>query len=166
MATDKIQPWFVEKRARAFVYSLLAERNLSIRDETQQDLGVDLLIDLRKDGRELGRYLAVQLMGFGEFPSVSDLNKKIARQIPQKVREELVLPFAVFVVQVKGLAAVYAWINEPFVEDGSAVLRPPLEYEWAKLDDKAIDGILKQVDQFWDTLLKPVLKTGSQDRSR
>jgi hypothetical protein len=65
MATNKAQPWFVTKRADALVYSLVAERNVTVRDRRHQNLGVDLLLDLRNGKRELGRFLAIQVLAYG-----------------------------------------------------------------------------------------------------
>src|SRR5438270_796366 len=151
MATDKSQPWFVEKRAQAYVSSLLSWHDVVVRDQNEQDYGVDLVIDLRKNGHETGRLLAVTLKGYVEYPSVVDLNKTISRQV-KAPREELVLPFVAFVVQVKHLDARYAWISKPSV-NGVAHLSAPIEYEWRELNDKAMGTILNEVSVFWEILL-------------
>src|SRR5437016_3403324 len=101
MAVEKNQPWYVEKRARAYVYALLAERNLTVRDERHQEFGVDLVLDFRNGERELGRYLGVQLLAYPEFPGPADLKKKVDRQLPSKLRAAMLLPLVAFVVQVR-----------------------------------------------------------------
>src|SRR5438128_83302 len=123
MSANKARPWYVGKRAEAFVYSLLAGRSVAIRDQEHQEFGVDFVLDLRKDQRELGHYLAVQLFAYVDLPNEADLRKQIAKRFPMKVRREFMLPLVVFAVQVKELAAVYAWVLEPFVEQGEAILR-------------------------------------------
>jgi hypothetical protein len=156
MAIEKNQPWYVEKRARAYVYSLFADRNITVRDESQQNFGVDFIIDLRKGERELGRYLAVQLFAYPDFPGVADLDKKVARQLPSQLREDMGVPLIAFIVQVRELDARYGWIIEPFVGDEGATLRHPSQYDWKKLDDRAMKVILERVNEYWDELLKRV----------
>jgi hypothetical protein len=82
--------------------------------------------------------------------------KEIVRRFPPKVRNEFMLPLVVFTVQTKKLAALYAWVLEPFVEQGEATLRSPVEFGWNHLDDRAMDEILARVDAFWEALLKQV----------
>jgi hypothetical protein len=156
MATNKVQPWYVDKRAEAFVFSLFAGRDLAVRDQEHQDFGVDFVLDLRKDQRELGRNLAIQVLAYVSFPKEADLNKEIARRLPPRLREDFMFPLAAFAIQVKELAAVYTWVLEPVAEKGEATLHSPREYEWKMLDDKAMDEILARVDAFWDALLKMV----------
>lgn len=156
MTIEKNQPWYVEKRARAYVYSLFAERNITVRDESQQSFGVDFVIDLRRGERELGRYLAVQLFAYPDFPNVADLNKKVARQLPSELREDMGVPLIAFAVQVRELDARYSWIIEPVVEEGAAVLSHTPEYDWKKLDDRAMEEILERLNEYWDRLLKQV----------
>jgi hypothetical protein len=158
MAANRTQPWYVGKRAEAYVYSLLADRDVVVRTREDQDFGADLVLDLRKEDREQGRYLAVQLVGCLEFPRKTILAKEIAAKIPASVRDELILPLVVFVVQVKELAALYAWLNEPVVQDGEAILRSPTQLDWRELDEGAVDDILKRVDTYWEQLLKQVRK--------
>jgi hypothetical protein len=153
MAAQKTQPWYVGKRAEAFVYSLLAGHNVAVQGQDTQNLGVDFLIDLRQGERELGRYLAVQLLPYVSFPSEAELRKEVRKRFPRKLREEFSLPLAVFAVQVKELAAVYAWVIEPSVEQGEAILRSG-EYSWERLDDRAMEEILARVDTFWNVLMK------------
>jgi hypothetical protein len=156
MANNKTQPWYVAKRAEAYVYSLFSGRDVAVREQEPQNLGVDLVLDIRKDHRELGRYLAIQVFSYVAFPSEADLRKEILKRCPPKAREKLMVPLAVFVVQVKELSAVYAWVLEPSVESGEALLRSPTQYHWNKLDDNSMDEILTRVDAFWDGLLKMV----------
>src|SRR5438477_512657 len=156
MATDKAQPWYVAKRAEAFVYSLFAERNVAVRDREDQDFGVDFVVDLRKNKRELGRFLAVQLFAYADLPNEADLKKEIVKRFPAQLREEFMLPLTAFAVQVKELTAVYTWILEPFVKRGDATLHSPVEYCWRNLDDQAINEILDRVAAFWDALVKKV----------
>lgn len=158
MLTEKVQPWFVGKRAEAFVYSLLAAHDVTLRDEKSQEFGVDFVVDLRERGRETGRFLAVQVLAYPDFPSTEELNKNVTRRIPAQLRNELSLPFVVFVVQVKELGAVYCWINEPRVANGAALLRSPDEFEWKSLNDQAVGSILEQVNEFWIKLLGQVRK--------
>jgi uncharacterized protein DUF4365 len=157
MATNKARQWYFEKRAEAFVCSLFAGRDVAVRGRGQQDFGVDFLLDLRKGHRELGRYLAVQVLAFGDFPAEADLRQEIASRYSLKRREEFLFPLIVFAVQVNEPAAVYAWVLEPFVEQEEATLRSPEEDdEWKKLDDSSMEEILARVEAFWDALVKRV----------
>jgi hypothetical protein len=159
MVIEKNQPWYVEKRARAYIHSLLPERDITIREESHQDFGVNFVLELRKDEKELGRCIAAQLFAYPEFPSLIDLNKKIARQFPAKLREKMMLPLIAFVVQARELDAKYCWINEPSVEEGSATLHSARAYDWHKLDEKSMEQILARGNAFWDTLLKRAWQT-------
>jgi hypothetical protein len=155
MATDKAQKWYVVKRAEAFVYSLFAERPIVVRPQ-EPDSGIDFLLELRKDQGDLGRSLAVEVLAYLDFPGEAALGKQIASRFPARLREEFLLPLIVFAIQVKELAAVYCWVLEPAVEGGRAALRPHFEYEWKKLDDRAMDQILACVDEYWEALLHQV----------
>lgn len=140
-------PWYVSKRAEAFVFYLLAERPLTVK-RLESDLGADFVVETLKDGRATGNKVAIAVLAFDEFPTQAELEREINSRIPPGKKKSW--PVVVFAVQVKKLAALYSWLLKPCVEKGKPLLFPPEERKWKKLDDKAMDEILARVDEYWD----------------
>jgi hypothetical protein len=149
------EPWYAEKRAMAYVYSLFAMKPSRILTEVpaSKDYGVDLLVESGERPRyRMQRPLGVEIKGYREFPSTNELNRRIARDPIQRVVDKLRMPLLVCVVQFVKLKAVYCWLVEPIIEDRKAALQQPDEYEWSEFEEKAVDEILKRVDLFYEAL--------------
>jgi hypothetical protein len=158
MKADPAAPWR-EKRALAYLYALLAERQVEVRFQDSRDgLGVELLIDLLKKGRPSNRLLAIRLRTCDKIPSRAALSTALMREMNAQDPQTAELPFAIFLVQVREIKAVYSWFVEPKVIADSAVLVPQQEYKWHSLNDSAIAEILERVEEFWDTLLRKAVQ--------
>jgi hypothetical protein len=155
--TQKTQPWFAAKRATATACALFAKHDLVVQEQPNIEAEIDLLVNLTRKGRETGRSFAVIVRPFLDFPDEKRMSEAVADRIPDSNDLETLLPLVVFAIQVRHLDAKYAWICEPRTTRKGASLAAADELQWHKLDDKAITRILKQVEAFWNALLRPVL---------
>jgi hypothetical protein len=148
----KEAPWFVEERAVAFASLMLTKSNgVSVRAQTGTDRGIDLLVEVLKDGRSALRFFGVQLVGYLDLPDVREAEDRILSHLPGDAAEAT-LPICVFVIGVRKPEGMYRWVVEPVIEDGRALLRRGAEPDWQILDEAGAARLIRQVNDWYDAL--------------
>jgi Domain of unknown function (DUF4365) len=151
--TDE-QPWYAEKRARAYVSSMFATQKIARLEESRADLGVDLRIDVPVSGEHgIRRSLAVQVKGFRDLPGTAELSRRISKEYLARHLSQFDVPLLVCAVSFMNLKAEYCWMLEPVVDRGRASLKRSVGYEWASFDENAAHEIVEAVTAFYDVLL-------------
>lgn len=74
---NKTEPWFVMERTKAFASLLLTTRKDLVIQPHQDDSddGVDLLVEVIKDGKPTLRFFGVQLIGCTALPNIVEAAK-------------------------------------------------------------------------------------------
>jgi hypothetical protein len=153
-------PWFFEVRAEAFVSLVLTKCNdVKILPYAGHDMGIDLLIDVLKNGKSSKRFFGAQLVPYMDLPSIHSADERVLGHTRNALRSdsfEAELPICAFVIGVRKPEGIYRWSVEPVVEDGQAVLRPcpvsrrDVEKSWQTLDDAGAARLIGQVNAWYD----------------
>jgi hypothetical protein len=148
----KQEPWFIEERAKWFASLVLTKGNdVKVQPYAGSDTGLDLLVEVLKEGRPTMRFFGVQLVPYRDLPKLQNTD---GRSLSGRGRDrfEAALPLCVFVIGVRKPEGVYRWVAEPAVEDGRAVLRHETGANWEPLDEAAAARLVGQVNAWYDAV--------------
>src|SRR4051794_33441195 len=98
MPKNVTEPWYAEKRAMAYVYSLFAMKPTNTLTEVKSDSRycIDLLVEVGEQNRlVMKRQLGVEIKGYREFPSTAELNRQMAKDPVQRAIDSIKVPLLV-----------------------------------------------------------------------
>lgn len=151
-------PWFVVERSEALIGLLLTSReDVRIRDKNATEGGPDLLVEIKSEVGPSTRFFMVQVKGTTS-PKTEDWLEGV-RELFRTGNNSLYLPTCVFVVDVRGNRAHYAWLAEPFVKEGGAGLHFVRPDSFLELDRAAVDTIVERVKAWYAALPRQLLAT-------
>lgn len=148
MANEK-DPWFVVERSEALAGLLLTSRkDVKVRSERKTDEGVDLLVQVESDQAPSMRLFAVQVKG-----TVSSDRAEWLASVKHLFRAgSIFMPACVFVVNVRGNEAYYAWVAEPVAREDGAKLNFVTSPTFHDLTLEAVNDIVARVHAWYDAL--------------
>jgi hypothetical protein len=147
---------FLQKRIRVLAQVVLTRRDdLTITDASDDDTGLDLLIDIRERNNPGMRRFGVVLRGATPRATEEQLAKVLKpalRQLPRL--RETALPVCLLYFTMQDDQGYFAWLIEPVVtEEGKPKLRSPAASKLAPLDMRALDDIVQQVRRWYEALV-------------
>jgi hypothetical protein len=146
------QERLIQVRVRALAIMCLTRRSdLIVREETT-DIGLDLLVTVRPKAKEGLRQFGADLKGRWSALTPDTANAGLRPSL-QKIRRYGPFPFPVvlFLFTMEDDKGWYTWVAEPVIApDGSAEMRQHGEAHCRPLDDEAVDGIVDEVDRWYD----------------
>jgi hypothetical protein len=142
-------PWFFKERAVAFA-SLALTKHHDVRLSPGDDLGIDLLVEIRTAGDPTRlRLFGVQLVAYMDLPDVREADERVRSQVG-RVAVEAELPLCVFVIGVRKPEGICRWVVAPVVDNGQALLRRDAEAAWQDLDEAEAARLIDQVNLWYD----------------
>ena len=149
-------PWFVGERAYAFSALLLTSHGeLVVQQQRGTDDGIDLLVEVLKNGKRAMRVFGVQLKGCLSLPSLDETGDSFGSG--NLGQAEYDLPVCAFLIDVKKNEGYFCWVVEPIVEDEEPSLERCREPRWKPLNAQALKIIVGRVAEWYDAL-RPVVK--------
>jgi hypothetical protein len=149
----KEAPWFLQERAEAFVSLMLTERNdVKVLPYAGHDMGIDLLVEILKDGKSTLRFFGAQLVPHLDLPDTQTAEVGVFSHTLERDPFEASLPICAFMIGVRKPEGIYRWSVEPVVEDGRALLRRDVEPNWQPLDEAGAARLIGQVNAWYDAL--------------
>jgi hypothetical protein len=146
----KKDPWFIEERAFAFASLVLTKHNdVVVLAHADTDMAVDLLVEVRKNGKPTLRFFGVQMVACMDLPEIQSADESALSHLP-KDRLEATIPLCVFVIGVRKPEGIYRWYVEPAVADGQPVLNRAGEPEWHRLDEPGVARLVAQVNAWYE----------------
>jgi len=148
----KEDPWFFQVRAEAFASLMLTKHNeVLVQALRGHDLGVDLLVELLKDGKLTSRRFGVQLVPYMDLPNIQHPAERVLSHFTEN-HMEAKFPICVFVIGVRKPEGICSWAVEPVIEDFRAVLHRNVEANWQTLDEEEAARLISQVNAWYDAL--------------
>jgi len=148
----KQDPWFFEERAVAFASLVLTkDRDIKVQPHAGRDTGIDLLVEIRKNGQPTLRFFGVQLVPYMDLPNIRNADERVLSHLGRN-QFEASLPLCVCAIGVRKPEGIYRWTMEPVIEDGRAVLRRNEEATWHPLDETGAARLIGQVNAWYDAL--------------
>lgn len=143
---------FIEERVRALAVVYLTRReDLMITEETT-DIGIDLWVTLKLNGKEGHRKFGVELKGF-HTAATADHANIILRPSMRKMLRYGPFPFPVvlFFYTMENTEGWYTWVAEPssLTEDGFQLIQHE-EASCRPLEAQSLDQIIETVDRWYD----------------
>ena len=135
----------------------LAIVNLTRRDDlevtqSQEDYGLDLVIQILHDGRRTGKVFGVEIKGLLATPNTSSKqNGYWMFPVQYTLYEEAAsTPLCMFLFFMQTDQGFYKWLKEPWVNNqGEPELRLNVTGGFKELDAQALDLIVAQVNQWY-----------------
>jgi hypothetical protein len=148
----KQDPWFFRERAVAFAsLALTRHKDVKVQPSAGADTGMDLLVEILKDGKPTLRFFGVQLVSCLDLPPVGEADEQLQSHRSGDP-SHTALPICAFVIGVRKPEGIYRWIAEPVVTDGRALLHRDSEGSWQALDESGVAHLLRQVNTWADAL--------------
>lgn len=154
----KQEPWFIEERAFAFAsLALTKHHEVAVRPYAGRDMAINLLAEILKDGKSTLRFFGAQLVGYLDLPNIETANEYVRSHLGRDPFEAG-LPICALVVGVRKPEGLFQWVLEPTVDDGRAILQPhvltqrEVQAKWRPLDDTGAEGLVAQVNAYYDAL--------------
>jgi hypothetical protein len=150
---NKEQEWFVAERTRALATMYLTRRDdIVIKDARDAEVGLEYLIYIVKETEVPAvRQFGVALRGTPSPATEGQLDKVLRPTVRGLHRVGLVpYPVCLFHFTMEDNQGYYTWVAEPAVIDGAPKLLTHSEPHCRKLDREALDGIVNQVDRWYD----------------
>lgn len=149
------QPWYIGERAEALAQVYLTRRSDLRAKQEDADYGVDYIVEITKNNQPTRRVFGVQVKA--QIPPIKGGVLESLRPVPSTSEnrvEELPFPLCLFVFTMENDEGFYQWVLEPVISDDGPKLRPNKTKILSKLDNAALERIVAQVNQWYDTLLK------------
>lgn len=149
----KQHPWFVDERAIAFASLLLTKHaEVALRSQVAgQEEGLDLLVEILRDGKPTLRFFGVQIAASLDMPNPSKVDERICFDVDKLYRTGG-LPLAIFAIGVRQPEGIYRWLVEPIVEEDDVALQPQLTGPWQSLDDAGVERLIDRVNAWYEAL--------------
>jgi hypothetical protein len=155
------EPWFIWERAFAFASLVLTKRNdVAVRPYAGRDIGIDLLVELLREGKSTTRFFGAQLVGYVDLPAIENADERVLSHLGRDLFEAG-LPICAFVIGVRKPEGLYRWVVEPVVRDGRAILQadvltqPDVQAKWRPLDDAGAGLLIAEVNAYYHALSVP-----------
>jgi hypothetical protein len=163
---SKREPWFFEERAVSFANLRLTKRNgVEIRSHAGSDMGIDLLVELLKDGKSSLRFFGVQLVPYLDLPDPRSADERVLSHTGRDPLEAT-FPVCVFVIGVRKLDGIYRGVVEPAIQEGRALLVRDAEPNWQVLDEDGAVRLIDQVNAWYDALQGNPSPRGRERRAK
>jgi hypothetical protein len=147
--TKEQDPWFFEERAVAFASLVLTnDRDVKVQPYVGHDMGIDLLVEVLKDGKPTLRFFGVQIVPYMDLPTIQNADERVLSHLGRNGFEAS-LPLCVFVIGVRKPEGIYRWVVEPIVEDGHALLRRHTKTSWQPLDQRGAARLIGDVNAWY-----------------
>jgi hypothetical protein len=148
----KHDPWFMRERAVAFASLVLTKHDdVKVQPYAGADMAMDLLVEIRKDGKPTLRFFGVQLVPYLDLPNTRDADERVLSHLPRDPFAAA-LPICVFAIGVRKPEGIYRWLVEPVVEEGRALLHRDVAPSWQGLDETGVARLIGQVNAWADAL--------------
>lgn len=148
MATESREE-LIDKKAFSYLLSYFYSEDVTVK-QPSEDLGIDLMIEIPKGHKRLGWTLAVQVKGYLDIPSTSELDRVASALSRRHSLDEFIFPLILCAVEVRAPRGFYTWILEPVVEEKHPRLRRPDEYEWGQINVKAVHEMYVKATRYWE----------------
>jgi hypothetical protein len=143
--------WYLGQRAEALTMVLLTRREDLVIQQSRQDSGLDLVVEILRGDRPTGRVFGVQLK--------ARTRPIVGEELPTEFRGGLVeqpfvtFPVCAFLFTMQDERGYYYWLNEPLLLDAVTpkLLHPELP-RIRPLDTDSLDRIVSRVDQWYEAL--------------
>jgi len=149
--------WYIEERAEVLALVHLTRRDdLLATKQPHADSRINYIVEIIKEKRPTRRIFGVRVKA-RISPASKNLvsNLKALKIEYEPWMEELPFPLCLFFFTMENDEGFYIWLLEPSItEDGKPKLRLNKTGEFRKLDREALDTIVSQVNQWYDTLLQ------------
>src|SRR5437870_5327547 len=117
------QARFLRKRVQALAVMYLTRRKDLIVEEASADTGLDLIARFVPEGKEGTRQFGVALRGVWSSGTQDQIGKLLGRSLREVQRSgPFAFPVSLFFFTMEGNQGWYAWVAEPVVEAGRALL--------------------------------------------
>jgi hypothetical protein len=145
---------------------LISQHNgVQVRSYAGSDMGIDLLVELLKDGKPAPRFFGVQLVPYLDLPDDRTANERVLSHTGRDP-SEATLPVCVFVIGVRKLEGIYRWVVEPVIEEGRALLVRDGEPNWQVLDEAGAARLIDQVNAWYDALQRTLTPKRRERRAK
>ena len=149
------QPRYVSERAEALARVYLTRRPDLLVKQEDADYGVDYIVDITKNNRPARRVFGV-LVKARVAPLTAGTGDSLTafRFVPENWMAEIPFPLCMFAFTMENDEGFYQSVLEPIVTGDSPKLHLNIKTELRRLDNTALDHIVDQVNQWYDSLLK------------
>jgi hypothetical protein len=147
MATQ--EAWYLGLRAEALAIVYLTRREDLIVSKKLEDLGLDLLVTISRDGSQSSRIFGIQLKAAVSTPDQADEDSIRLKLKLDNALQEVPFPVCLFFFNVKNDRGYYKWIVEP-VTDSSLALCVNHSDRLKRLTDQEVDNIVTLVNSWYD----------------
>ncbi len=146
---DNDRDWFIGERSDALASLMLTSRpDLSIRSETKENDGVDLLVGVQDGEAVPTKLFVVQVKG-----TISSDPQEWTEDVKELYQSQsFYIPACVFVINFRDNQAAYAWVAEPEVQVDAVKLSFFERPDFHSLDKAAVDSIVNRVRQWYDAM--------------
>ena len=143
------QPWYLAPRAEALAVVILTRRDDLRVERNVFDHGPDLLVSILRDGALTGRQFGIELKGRVSGARPPRVDARTLRGERERYHD-VPFPVCLFLFTMIDDSGDYRWIVEPRVENGEARLEVGARLGYEELSDAALDGIVRQVNAWYD----------------
>lgn len=157
---EEKKAWYLAKRAKQLAIVYLSRRDdLIITEHEGPDFGVDLLVTLTKDGNYTGRVFGVEVKALRSHQQPrrisSDVDGVHLNIGKVAIPKDIPFPLCLFAFIMENDEGYYRWIKEPiYGVGGEPHLAINATNAFRKLDSKAINDIVAEVNNWYENKLK------------
>jgi len=152
--------WYLDERAKQLAIVYLSRRSdLAITRRQNSDYGLDFLVSLVKNGEYTGRVFGVEVKARKSLQRIRQVSRNAdefhldINNLP--AYQDIPFPLCLVVFIMENDEGYYRWIKKPVhdVERESRLLFNGSNI-FKKLTNKAIDDIVTEVDNWYESKLK------------
>lgn len=156
--------WFVEQRGVALAVLFLSRRSdLLITEYGENDYGVDLLVNISRDGEFTGRMFGVVIKA-SRFLQAKPLNGNGEFGVDVATRsfwQDLPLPLCLFALSMENDEGYYRWLLAPTIGlDGEPRLTINQGGVFRKITREELDKLVEQVNRWYDKRSASLSRSG------
>ncbi len=158
----------IEERARALAIMCLTRRSDLIVREESKEIGLDLLVSIHRDEKEGLRQFGVELQGSFSSTTVRGANASLRASVQRMLKfGPFPFPVLLFLFTMEDNQGWYTWVTEPVISSKQDVaLGQYNQADCEVLDDRAVDYIVKRVDDWYDAFFAKTNKAHLRRRQR
>lgn len=147
--------WFIEERAIHLSILHLTRREGLVVTQPVAEYGLDILVEIHKDGKATGRMFGGQIQGCMHLQKTrvdSSDGNEFAVPVPiPLILEDLPFPLCLFVFEMENDEGCYRWINKPIISpDSIPKLSLIKENIFRMLTREELDALVEQVDAWYE----------------
>jgi hypothetical protein len=141
--------FFETRAAQLAIVHLTRHSDVHVTQEPQ-DYGVDLLVSLLEDGRNVGRLLAVQVKAVSSKDRISSKSTDQEFWRQEAAFHTFRLPLCLFVFNMENDQGYYRWVRQPDSSLENRRLVSGENGEFKALNKEALNKILDSVRAWYD----------------